>query len=171
MHSLLESAKSCRGCQRHVSLSWIKQQAMLTNSAGSTRRTTLGCASSRTHRQGCPSTPTRATCRRPAVRSDWDSRRNARAGRLRLQTQDRPHWRPLEPRTAPSHRFALARPAVRGRVQAARRRVDIRIIQLMLAHASIQQTQRYLNMTDEERRGLEVSWNNNGGPLRLASRG
>jgi integrase len=48
--------------------------------------------------------------------------------------------------------------------------VDIRIIQLMLGHASIQQTQRYLNVTDEElRRGLEVSWNNNGRPLRLAS--
>jgi integrase len=49
-------------------------------------------------------------------------------------------------------------------------RVDIRIIQLMLGHASIQQTQRYLNVTDEEmRRGLEVSWNNKGRPLRLAS--
>jgi integrase len=48
--------------------------------------------------------------------------------------------------------------------------VDIRIIQLMLGHASIQQTQRYLNVTDEElRRGLEVSWKNQGGPLRLAS--
>ena len=48
--------------------------------------------------------------------------------------------------------------------------VDIRIIQLMLGHASMQQTQRYLNVTDEElRRGLEVSWNNKGRPLRLAS--
>jgi len=48
--------------------------------------------------------------------------------------------------------------------------VDIRIIQLMLGHASIQQTQRYLNVTDEElRRGLEVSWNNKGRPFRLAS--
>ena len=37
--------------------------------------------------------------------------------------------------------------------------VDIRIIQLMLGHASVQQTQRYLNVTDEElRSGLEVSW-------------
>jgi hypothetical protein len=37
--------------------------------------------------------------------------------------------------------------------------VDIRIIQLMLGHASLQQTQRYLNVTDEElRSGLEVSW-------------
>ena len=37
--------------------------------------------------------------------------------------------------------------------------VDIRMIQLMLGHASIQQTQRYLNVTDEElRKGLEVSW-------------
>jgi Phage integrase family len=35
--------------------------------------------------------------------------------------------------------------------------VDIRIIQLMLGHASIQQTQRYLNVTDEElRRGLQL---------------
>jgi integrase len=48
--------------------------------------------------------------------------------------------------------------------------VDIRIIQLMLGHASIQQTQRYLNVTDEElRRRLEVSWKNQGRPLRLAS--
>ena len=48
--------------------------------------------------------------------------------------------------------------------------VDIRIIQLMLGHASIQQTQRYLNVTDEElRRGLEVSWNNKGRPLRAVS--
>src|SRR5688500_16943733 len=48
--------------------------------------------------------------------------------------------------------------------------VDIRIIQLMLGHASIQQTQRYLNVTDEEmRRGMEVSWKNEGRPLRLAS--
>ncbi len=48
--------------------------------------------------------------------------------------------------------------------------VDIRIIQLMLGHASIQQTQRYLNVTDEElRKGLEVSWNNQSRPLRLAS--
>jgi site-specific recombinase XerD len=48
--------------------------------------------------------------------------------------------------------------------------VDIRIIQLMLGHASIQQTQRYLNVTDEElRRGLEVSWKNESRPLRLAA--
>jgi integrase len=47
--------------------------------------------------------------------------------------------------------------------------VDIRIIQLMLGHASVQQTQRYLNVTDEElRRGLEVSW---GRPLRAVSGG
>ena len=48
--------------------------------------------------------------------------------------------------------------------------VDVRIIQLMLWHASIQQTQRYLNVTEEELRpGLEVCWNNKGRPLRLAS--
>ena len=48
--------------------------------------------------------------------------------------------------------------------------VDVRIIQLMLGHASILQTQRYLNVTDEEvRRGLEVSWNNKGRSLRLPS--
>jgi integrase len=48
--------------------------------------------------------------------------------------------------------------------------VDIRIIQLMLRHASIQQTQRYLNVTDEElRKGLEVSWINQGRPLRAVS--
>jgi integrase len=48
--------------------------------------------------------------------------------------------------------------------------VDIRIIQLMLGHASIQQTQRYLNVTDEElRKGLEVSWINQGRQLRTVS--
>jgi hypothetical protein len=42
--------------------------------------------------------------------------------------------------------------------------VDIRIIQLMLGHASLQQTQRYLNVTDEElRKGLEVSWSGGSG--------
>jgi hypothetical protein len=47
--------------------------------------------------------------------------------------------------------------------------VDIRMIQLMLGHASIQQTQRYLNVTDEElRKGLEVSW---GRQLRAVSGG
>jgi integrase len=47
--------------------------------------------------------------------------------------------------------------------------VDIRIIQLMLDHASLQQTQRYLNVTDEElRKGLEVSWKR-GRALRLVA--
>jgi site-specific recombinase XerD len=37
-------------------------------------------------------------------------------------------------------------------------RVDIRIIQMMPGHASIQQRQRYLIVTDEElRRGLEIA--------------
>jgi integrase len=37
--------------------------------------------------------------------------------------------------------------------------VDTRIIQMMLGHAIVQQTPRYLNVTDEElRKGLEVSW-------------
>jgi hypothetical protein len=37
--------------------------------------------------------------------------------------------------------------------------VNIRIIQLMLGQVSIQQTQRNLNVTDEElRKELEVSW-------------
>jgi integrase len=49
-------------------------------------------------------------------------------------------------------------------------RVDIRVIQLMLGHASMQQTQRYLNVTDEElRKVLEVSWNNSARLLRLAT--
>lgn len=47
---------------------------------------------------------------------------------------------------------------------------ELRIIQLMLGHASIQQTQRYLNVTDEElRRGLEVSWINRSRALRAVS--
>ena len=76
----------------------------------------------------------------------------------------------MESGTARTDRSPLARPAARRRMPLARGRVDIRIIQLMLGHASIQQTQRYLNVTDEEmRRGLEVSWKNEGRPLRVAS--
>ena len=49
--------------------------------------------------------------------------------------------------------------------------MDIRIIQLMLGHANLQQTQRYLNVTDEElRKGLEVSWKR-GRALRLVAGG
>ncbi|MCC7009480.1 MAG: hypothetical protein IT184_11750 [Acidobacteria bacterium] len=37
--------------------------------------------------------------------------------------------------------------------------VDIRVIQLMLRHASVQQTQRHLDVTDEElRNDPEVNW-------------
>ena len=37
--------------------------------------------------------------------------------------------------------------------------VDVRHIQLMLGHATLAQTQRYLNVTDAElRKGMEVSW-------------
>ena len=37
--------------------------------------------------------------------------------------------------------------------------VDIRTIQLMLGHADIKQTQRYLNITDEElRRAMTGVW-------------
>jgi len=57
------------------------------------------------------------------------------------------------------HRPAVARPPARGACRLLADGVDIRMIQLMLGHASIQQTQRYLNVTDEElRKGLEVSW-------------
>ena len=78
----------------------------------------------------------------------------------------------LESRAVTSYRPALARPAHEGACRLLADGVDIRIVQLMLGHASIQQTQRYLNVTDEElRRGLEVSWNNKGRPLRLASGG
>jgi hypothetical protein len=42
---------------------------------------------------------------------------------------------------------------------------------LMLGHASVQQTQRYLNVTDEElRKGLEVSWKR-GRALRVVAGG
>ena len=76
----------------------------------------------------------------------------------------------MESGTARTDRSPLARPASRGRVPLARGRRRHPHIQLMLGHASIQQTQRYLNVTDEEmRRGLEVSWKNEGRPLRLAS--
>jgi integrase len=50
--------------------------------------------------------------------------------------------------------------------------VDIRLVQLMLGHSSVQQTQRYLNVTDDElRKGLAASWNLAGRPLQLAATG
>ena len=62
-------------------------------------------------------------------------------------------------RQAASDRFALADLRHEGACRLLADGVDIRIIQLMLGHASLQQTQRYLNVTDEElRKGLEVSW-------------
>ena len=56
----------------------------------------------------------------------------------------------------------------RARTEAATLTGVLRV--MTTSHASIQQTQRYLNVTDKElRRGLEVSWRNQGRPLRLAS--
>ena len=78
----------------------------------------------------------------------------------------------MEPAATATHRPALARPQTRRRLPAARGRRRHPDFQLMLGHASIQQTQRYLNVTDEElRRGLEVSWKNQGRPVPLASAG
>jgi integrase len=69
-------------------------------------------------------------------------------------------WRSRRSRQAPRDRSALARLASRGRLPPPTGRWRRHpIIQLMLGHASVQQTQRYLNVTDEElRKGLEVSW-------------
>jgi hypothetical protein len=65
----------------------------------------------------------------------------------------------VDSRQAEADRPALARPAPRGRLPASRRRRRHPHHPVMLGHASVQQTQRYLNVTDEElRKGLEVSW-------------
>jgi site-specific recombinase XerD len=49
--------------------------------------------------------------------------------------------------------------------------VDIRIIQLMLGHADIKQTQRYLNITDEElRKAMTGVWERRVSFERSASR-
>ena len=77
----------------------------------------------------------------------------------------------MEPGTTATNRPAMADIRHEGACRLLADGVDIRIIQLMLGHASIQQTQRYLNVTDEElRKGLEVSWSNQGRPLRAVSR-
>jgi len=53
----------------------------------------------------------------------------------------------------------LAGRASRGRLPAPADGVDIRTIQLMLGHADIKQTQRYLNITDEElRKAMTGVW-------------
>jgi hypothetical protein len=45
--------------------------------------------------------------------------------------------------------------------------VDVRVIQLMLGHSTLQQTQRYLNVTDEEmRKGMQISWTSVGSDWR-----
>jgi integrase len=49
--------------------------------------------------------------------------------------------------------------ATRGSVSIAADGVDIRTIQLMLGHADIKQTERYLNITDEElRKAMTGVW-------------
>ena len=102
---------------------------------------------------------------------DSDGVGNAEAARQRHRAEAGEEGSGMEPAAAATHRSAMARPAgTKAPAGCCADGVDIRIIQLMLGHASIQQTQRYLNVTDEElRRGLEVSWRNQGRPLRLAS--
>lgn len=67
-------------------------------------------------------------------------------------------WRPRRSHEAPRDRSAWARSSARRRLPVADG-VDIRVIQLMLRHASVQQTQRHLDVTDEElRNDPEVNW-------------
>ena len=62
------------------------------------------------------------------------------------------------PREAAADRSALARPAS-GACRLLADGVDIRTIQLMLGHADIKQTQRYLNITDEAlRKAMTGVW-------------
>ena len=103
----------------------------------------------------------------PNIQTAWETLRLLANGVEPKPGREGAQWKSG---TARTDRSPLARPAARRRVPLARGRRDIRIIQLRLGHASIQQTQRYLNVADEEmRRGLEVSWTNEGRPLRLAS--
>ena len=68
--------------------------------------------------------------------------------------------RSLEPEAPSRDRSAVARSASRrGRVGCSRTVLTSGLFSLMLGHASLVQTQRYLNLTDEEvRKAMEVSW-------------
>jgi integrase len=93
----------------------------------------------------------RRASRQPGSPSSWlptPTKRNgpsqgARVDRAKLQQVDL-HWHDLR------HE---------GACRLLADRVDIRIIQLMLGHADIKQTQRYLNITDEElRKAMTGVW-------------
>ena len=94
----------------------------------------------------------------PNIQTAWDAMRLLAYGiePRRSRGRENAEWNRLQLRKIDLHCHDLRHEGA-SRLHADG--VDIRIIQLMLGHASLQQTQRYLNVTDEElRRGLEVSW-------------
>jgi integrase len=94
----------------------------------------------------------------PNIQTAWDALRLLAYGiePRRSRGRENAEWNRLQLRKIDLHWHDLRH---EGASRLLADGVDIRIIQLMLGHASLQQTQRYLNVTDEElRRGLEVSW-------------
>ena len=95
----------------------------------------------------------------PSFQSAWDSLRLLAHGIEPRRVRGGARWNQEQLRKIDLHWHDLRH---EGASRLLADGVDIRIIQLMLGHASVQQTQRYLNVTDEElRKGLEVSWQRN----------
>ena len=123
------------------------------------RRSALG------PRRLCSAAPTGAY--QPNIQTAWETLRLLAHG---VEPKPGRERRSMESGTARTDRSPLARPTARRRVPAARRR------RRHPHHSADARTREHpadaavLNVTDEElRRGLEVSWNNKGRPLRLAS--
>jgi integrase len=100
------------------------------------------------------------------IQTAWDTLRLMANNLEPRRDKDGEHWNREQLRKIDLHWHDLRHEAA-SRLLADG--VDIRVIQLMLGHASLQQTQRYLNVTDDElRKGLEVSWKR-GRALRLVA--
>ena len=83
------------------------------------------------------------------IQTAWDTLRLLACGFEPRRDKDGDSWNPKQLCKIDLHWHDLRHERASGLLADG---VDIRIIQLMLGHATVQQTQRYLNVTDEELR-------------------
>jgi hypothetical protein len=69
-----------------------------------------------------------------------------------LRAKRETHWATVDREVVTRIKLALAQSPAQGACRLLAEGVDLRAIRLMLGHADLKQTQRYLNVTDEELR-------------------